>query len=235
MVEFNDNGTVPTYTPIEYSKKRGGRTLNFKPDSLNRIFVITDMDSRAETKNPGNNPFTDVKEAEWYFPYVIQANQAGLMTGLNATYFGPNDKMSRAMAATVLYRMAGEPVTTDTQVFPDAPSGQWYSKAVKWASDNKVITGYKTGYFGPDDYVTREQLATMIYRYQQNVSGKSTSEKASLDKFPDRKNVNAFAKDAVQYCVSKGIITGSHGYLLPVDNATRAECAKMLLAARDTK
>ncbi len=164
---------------------------------------------------------------------MIKANEAGLMTGLYDTHFGPNDKMSRAMVATVLYRMAGSPAVTDKRVFPDAPAGQWYSKAVKWANEKKIITGYENGKFGPDDSVTREQLATMIYRYQHNVAGKDTSAKTSLDKFPDKKSVSGFAKNSIEYCVSKGIITGSHGYLLPVDTATRAECAKMLLVAKD--
>ena len=181
------------------------------------------------------NPFDDVKKGDWYYDWVVKSNAAGLMTGLNSTHFGPNDKMSRAMVATVLYRMAGSPNISDTQIFPDVPAGQWYSKAIKWANEKKVATGYENGKFGPDDNITREQLATMICRYQRNVAGKSTSDKASLDKFPDKKNVNDFARESVQYCVAKGIITGSHGHLLPVDNATRAECAKMLLVAKDAK
>ncbi len=181
------------------------------------------------------NPFDDVKKGDWYYDWVVKSNAAGLMTGLNSTHFGPNDKMSRAMVATVLYRMAGSPNISDTQIFPDVPAGQWYSKAIKWANEKKVATGYENGKFGPDDNITREQLATMICRYQRNVAGKSTSDKASLDKFPDKKNVNDFARESVQYCVAKGIITGSHGHLLPVDNATRAECSKMLLVAKDAK
>lgn len=207
----------------------------FNPSGLNRIFVITDMDSQMDESEIKENPFDDVKEGEWYYDYVVKANEAGLMTGLTSTHFGPNDKMSRAMVVTVLYRMAGSPNVSDTKIFPDVPTGQWYSKAVKWANQNKIVTGYENGQFGPNDNVTREQLATMIYRYQQNAAGKSTAEKDSLNAFPDKGNVSSFAKNSVQYCVAKGIITGSHGWLLPVDEATRAECAKMLLVAYNTK
>lgn len=238
MVEPSVSGYTdmnPTFTPIEYQKKRGGRTLVFNPSGLNRIFVITDMDSQMDESEIKENPFDDVKEGEWYYDYVVKANEAGLMTGLTSTHFGPNDKMSRAMVVTVLYRMAGSPNVSDTKIFPDVPTGQWYSKAVKWANQNKIVTGYENGQFGPNDNVTREQLATMIYRYQQNAAGKSTAEKDSLNAFPDKGNVSSFAKNSVQYCVAKGIITGSHGWLLPVDEATRAECAKMLLVAYNTK
>ena len=186
------------------------------------------------------NPFDDVKKGDWYYDWVVKSNAAGLMTGLNSTHFGPNDKMSRAMVVTVLYRMAGSPELWDDEedsnkpVFPDVPNGQWYTDAVKWANENKVVTGYDNGKFGPDDNVTREQLATMICRYQSKVAGKNISYRASLDKFPDKKNVNNFAKSSLEYCVAKGIISGSNGNLLPVDNATRAECAKMLLVAKNT-
>ena len=187
------------------------------------------------------NPFDDIKKSEWYYDWVTRANEAGLMTGLNSTHFGPNDKMTRAMVVTVLYRMAGSPQLYGSpehlkeQAYPDVPNGQWYTNAIKWAKGWGVATGYDNGKFGPDDHITREQLATMICRYQRNVARKRTSYYASLDKFPDKNNVNDFAKSSVQYCVARGIITGSNGYLLPTDNATRAECAKMLLVTNEIR
>ena len=190
----------------------------------------------SQIENLGN-PFYDIREGNWYYDWVLKANAAGLMTGLTSDCFGPNDKMSRAMVATVLYRMAGSPVMAETeieQIFPDVSNGGWYGTAVRWAYENKIITGYDNGKFGPDDNITREQLATMICRYQRNVAGKSISARASLDAFPDKNHVYSYAKASVQYCVAKGIITGSQGHLLPRDDATRAECAKMLLVARDT-
>ncbi len=182
-------------------------------------------------------PFTDVKKTDWFYNYVKEANEAGLMTGLNETVFGPNEQMSRGMVTMVIWRMAGAPkVTWSEQKFPDVKKGEWYADAVMWCYQNGVVGGYETGSFGPNDPITREQMAKMLRDYAKfaKLDYKST---ASLDKFKDKDKVSGFAKEPVAWAYAKGILTGANGEteLQPTRNATRAECAKMLLVASKIK
>ncbi len=114
-------------------------------------------------------------------------------------------------------------------MFPDVLEGAWYADAVIWANENGIITGYgTTGDFGPGDFINREQLATMLYRYAQT-QGYNVEDKADLSGYPDYRYVNDFAQEAMQWCAAKGIITGDNGNLSPQKSASRAECATMVM------
>ena len=171
--------------------------------------------------------FTDVPAGAWYAGAVQDVVANGLMQGVSGGLFAPDMTVSRAMVATVLYRMSGETYTGGS-AFPDVESGSWYAQAVGWASQAGVVTGYDTGIFAPNDPVTREQLAAMLYRYQSHMGG-STAGGSALDAYPDEGQVSAYARDAMSWAVGAGLIQGRDGGLLaPAGQSSRAELATIL-------
>lgn len=175
-------------------------------------------------------PFKDVSSSYWYYDTILEAYQSGLVYGTDSTHFSPNGKMSRAMVATVLWRMAGTPNVSGISGFSDVKNNLWYSKAITWASNLGIISGYGNGKFGPDDPITREQMAVMLRNYCLKYKKMNTTSTNNLTDFSDYKKVSSFAKSAVAWAVDKGIISGTETKKLnPKNNATRAECTKMLL------
>ena len=174
--------------------------------------------------------FTDVNKADWYYDSVSYVAGRGIMTGMRADYFGAAEKLSRGQFATVLYRMAGKPEVDYEDVFPDVKESDWFGVPVSWAAENGVVTGYANGKFGPADDITREQIAVMLYRYAE-YAGYDVSEKDDLSKYPDKKNVSSWAKDAMEWAVGADIIQGQDGgkALDPQGKASRAECATMVM------
>jgi len=180
-------------------------------------------------KGPGQGSgYVDVPEGVWYEEAVEYVRDQGIMFGMNDTYFGAAEFLERSHFVTMIYRMAGEPKTQFDFKFPDVPDGTFYSLPVTWASDKGIITGYLNGMFGPTNRMTREELATMIYRYAKS-KGIDVSEKAELDKFPDYGSVTDFAQEAVSWAVEKGIITGDQGKIQPQKGASRADTATMIM------
>lgn len=174
-------------------------------------------------------PYTDVVKGSWYYEYVQGMYNKGWMTGLNETTFGPEVVLSRAQFAVILHRMNDEPAVSYTGVYPDVVNGTWYTDAVLWARSAGTILGYENGYFGPADYITREQMALIMYRYAQ-YKGYSVSGKSDLSSYSDSAKVSSFAKEAMQWAVGQGIITGKDGkYLDPQGNANRAESATIIM------
>ena len=172
------------------------------------------------------NPFLDVTEGDWYYNAVAYCYSNQFFQGVSATRFDPKSTMTRAMFATVLYRMAGEPEVTGENPFSDVESGKWYTDAVIWAAGKKIIEGYGSGVFGTNDPVTREQMATIFWRYQ----GKPTVKNADLTAFSDTDKISAWARDAFEWAVSTGVINGKgNGILDPKGNATRAEVAQIAM------
>lgn len=173
--------------------------------------------------------FEDVPEGAWYYDNVEYVFKHELMSGLNDTTFGPNDPLARAQFATIMYRKEGKPEVSYTNRFKDVSDGNWYTDAIMWASDAGVVTGYSNGNFGPGDKINREQMAVMMYRYA-NGKGYDVSASVALNSYQDGNCVSGFAKQAMQWCVAEGIITGKNNgtQLDPQGNATRAECATII-------
>ena len=147
------------------------------------------------------------------------------MSGYGNGIFGPADQLARAQFATILYRIAGEPEVEFKNQFPDVQKNDWYADAVIWAYQNGIITGYTdTGMFGSSDNITREQLATILYRYTKSKGIDVTSDE-DLSDFPDASAVSGFADDAMKWAVSKELIKGDKGRLNPQGNTNRAEAA----------
>ena len=180
-------------------------------------------------------PFVDVAEGDWYYDAVTDVYDAGLMTGIDETHFAPNQKLARAQFALILYRLNNSPKVDGKSPFKDVADGDWYTDAVIWANKKGIITGYTdTGLFGPGDDITREQLVVMMYRYQKSISDVK-AESVDLSDFKDGAKVSAFAKEAMEWAVGTGVISGKdNGTVLdPQGTATRAECATIIIRMLD--
>ncbi|CAM4343261.1 hypothetical protein FHS16_002530 [Paenibacillus endophyticus] len=173
-------------------------------------------------------PFTDIAHDDWFYVSVRYAYNEGLFTGTSETNFSPSGKMSRAMLATVLYRMENQPNVEFANVFSDVQSDRWYSDAIIWANQSKIVNGYGKGLFAPNDAITREQIAVMLYRYANGKGFDLQTEISNLS-FKDANEISDFAKESITWAVSKGIMKGNSDMTLnPSGLATRAEVATML-------
>lgn len=171
----------------------------------------------------GVSGFSDVPQTSWFADAVKYVSENKLMNGTSTTAFSPNENMSRAMLATVLYRMSGETAEADSS-FGDVSSSAYYAAAVNWASSKGIVNGTGADAFSPGASITREQLAAMLYRYAGE-----PSVSADLSAYTDAVSISPYAEKAVEWCVAKGILNGkSATRLAPQDTATRAECAAML-------
>ena len=182
--------------------------------------------------------FSDVSSADWFYEEVYNVYSSGLMDGVSDTAFDPNGAVTRAMAVTILYRLAGEPDMPEANwgyPYADVDAGSWYATAVYWARMNGIVNGTSEETFSPDTAVTREQLAAMLYRYAV-FSKADTSIKGGLDSFSDAASISGWARDAAAWCVGAGIITGSgQNQFDPLSGATRAQLAAMLVRFSELK
>ena len=169
------------------------------------------------------NSFTDVRSTDWFSDAVSYVQERGLMSGTSATNFSPNEPTTRAMLVTVLYRAAGQPETTGQSSFADVLARDYFANAVAWASENNIVTGYSRTRFGSNDPVSREQIATLLWRYAGSPSA------GSAQNFSDRNQISDYAADAVNWARANGIVNGRPGNRFdPKANATRAEVATIL-------
>ena len=168
--------------------------------------------------------YEDASLSAWYHDGVHYCLERGLMVGTDSTHFSPSMTASRAMIASILWRMEGEPEAEATQPFSDVANGRWYTRAVAWAAEAGVIKGYGGGRFGPNDPITREQLASLLWRY----AGSPPASDLPLN-FTDAGEASGYARDALRWAVEQGILTGKGGGVLdPRGKASRAEVAQML-------
>ena len=174
------------------------------------------------------NGFTDLDPNAWYHDGVHFCLENGFMIGMGDGRFDPDGATTRAMIVTVLYRVEGKPAVTGGSPFGDVATGAWYTDAVIWAAANGIVNGYEDGTFHPDDAITREQLAAILYRYAQSKGqGFQGLWSFPLD-FPDAGEVSEWADEAMHWMVMNGVVGGKDGRLLPGGNASRAETATML-------
>ncbi len=196
---------------------------------------LTPSDTECEYGQAcGSLTFTDMPEiGNWAHAGIDFVVEKGLFNGMSKDTFAPDKTMTRAMLVTVLWRSAGEP-EAETADFTDVPGDQWYSEAVAWAAEQGVVTGYTDGTFRPDHQITREQLATILYRFTK-LTEMDPADRGDLDVFPDREDVQSYAEEALQWAVGKGLVNGiydSHTeqtYLRPRGSATRAQVATILM------
>ena len=181
----------------------------------------------------GGAPFTDVPEDAWYKEAVDYVYANGLMSGTSATTFAPSTQLSRAMMVQILYNLEDRPAAAESAAFTDVAADAWYADAVNWAAGEGIVSGYGNGKFGPDDLITREQMANMLYYYAQWAGLEPSAGADALQGFQDAGQVSSWASDAVSWAVSSGLISGTGNQTLaPTATATRAEVAQIMMAFR---
>ena len=229
--EIGNETVVPVTTKVEV--KDGELKYDIPATSFSVIKVKYSESGEDPVDPPIDKelPFIDVQKTDWHYSAVQYNYFAGIMTGLDDKHFGPNDSLARAQFALILYRMNDTPDVEYKPVFPDVQDGIWYTDAILWAADTKVVTGYTdSGMFGPADKINREQMAVMMYRYAKYKEYQSDAP-ADISGYKDSGKVNTFAKEAMEWAVGNGIISGKDGgtVLDPQGNATRAECATIIM------
>ena len=193
--------------------------------TVSAAFVSEDQGEAAEEPLP----FSDVADSAWYTQAVAYVYRQGLMSGTAQDQFSPDLTTNRAMLVTILYRLAGSPAVDGGSAFTDVSGGDWYASGVAWASANGIVTGYGDGRFGPNDPITREQMAAILYRYA-GFAGQSTAGQADLSGYTDAGQVSPYAAEPMGWAVDQGLITGvSAGTLAPGGSATRAQVATILM------
>ena len=214
-----------SYDPV---KKR----VNWKTDHLS-LYMIDYDEALAELCDGGEGcpsaKFIDIDPNAWYHEALDYAIENGLMDGYGNDYFGPNDNLSRGMLAQILYTMENRPTVIGDMPFTDVADGKYYVDAIKWAQQNGIVGGYGGGLFGPDDPITREQLATILWRYAKYKGyDVSVGESTNILSYEDAFTISEYAIPAIQWACGDGVMQGSDGYLDPKGSATRAHVAQML-------
>lgn len=220
----------------QYAPTKSGATFEgwYADKDLTKKITSVKLDANTTvyakwTESPVSGlPFGDVKSADWFYNDVKYVYEKGMMAGTAADVFAPNTTTTRAMIVTILYRLEGSPAVTGTNAFVDVPAGQWYTDAVNWAAANQIVKGTSATTFAPNDSITREQMAAILYRYAQ-YKGYDVTKKADLSGYSDNSQVSAYAKDALAWANAAKLINGvTNTTLAPQGNATRAQVSAIL-------
>lgn len=212
-----------TWTPLK--ARLEGNYITFETDHFS-LYSVVNKDKGMTTYS--KLPFSDVRIADWFYNDVKYVYEKGMMAGTAADMFAPNATTTRAMIVTILYRLEGSPAVTGTSAFVDVPAGQWYTDAVNWAAANQIVKGTSATTFAPNDSITREQMAAILYRYAQ-YKGYDVTKKADLSGYSDNSQVSAYAKDALAWANAAKLINGvTNTTLAPQGNATRAQVSAIL-------
>jgi len=173
--------------------------------------------------------FTDVDQTQWYHEGIDFVVENGMMQGIGNNKFDPHGATSRAMIVTILYRLEGQPKVNSENPFDDVQNGTWYTDAVIWAAANGIVNGYGDGKFGPDDDITREQMARIMYNYAE-FKGYDVSARASLGSFTDVDKISSWASEEMKWAVSVGLINGmGDGIVAPQGEAERCQVAAIFM------
>lgn len=257
---IKDGTAKDAYGTITIAPKQAkqGKTVNIipKPDKGYEVDTITVLDAngkelavteknghysfimpactvtvKATFRETGNQfPFQDVKPGDWFYEVVRYVYEHGLMQGIGDAVFCPGGFTTRGMIVTILWNLEGRPTTAGSMPFTDVPEDAYCAQAVKWASENGIVSGFEDGKFRPGDPVKREQMAAILFNYARfkgyDVSG---HENADFSGFKDISEMSAYAFHAMQWCAGNGVICGKGGGILdPRGKATRGQTAKML-------
>lgn len=202
-------------------------TVTFKEEG--KTTEDTDKEEDKDDEETTELNFTDVKESDWFFKGVEYVVDKGIMSGVSENQFDPSGKLTRAMLVQMLYNMESRPACDAENAFMDVPVGQWYTDAVIWANDAKIVSGMGEGLFAPNMEITREQMVAMLYNYAK-YRGYDVTASADLSAFADTASVSAWAQPAMQWAVAEGYISGmGDSQLAPQGTATRAEIASVIM------
>ena len=204
-------------------------TVTFKEEGKTTEDTDKEEDKDDETTETTKLNFTDVKETDWFFKGVEYVVDKGVMSGVSENEFAPSGKLTRAMLVQMLYNMESRPACGAENAFMDVPVGQWYTDAVIWANDAKIVSGMGEGLFAPNMEITREQMVAMLYNYAK-YRGYDVTASADLSAFADNASVSTWAQPAMQWAVAEGYISGmGDNQLAPQGTATRAEIASVIM------
>lgn len=204
-------------------------TVTFKEEGKTTEDTDKEEGKDEETTETTKLNFTDVKESDWFFKGVEYVVDKGIMSGVSENEFAPAGKLTRAMLVQMLYNMESRPACDAENAFIDVPVGQWYTDAVIWANDAKIVSGMGEGLFAPNMEITREQMVAMLYNYAK-YKGYDVTASADLSTFADNASVSAWAQPAMQWAVAEGYISGmGDNQLAPQGTATRAEIASVIM------
>lgn len=204
-------------------------TVTFKEEGKTTEDTDKEEDKDDESTETTKLNFTDVKETDWFFKGVEYVVDKGVMSGVSENQFDPSGKLTRAMLVQMLYNMESRPACDAENAFMDVPVGQWYTDAVIWANDEKIVSGMGEGLFAPNMEITREQMVAMLYNYAK-YKGYDVTASADLSAFADTASVSAWAQPAMQWAVAEGYISGmGDSQLAPQGTATRAEIASVIM------
>lgn len=214
---------------LSLTRQKDGTYTFTMPAAKVTVSAVFTPKSQAEGEGEEPLPFADVASDAWYVQAVAYVYRQGLMSGTAQNQFSPDLTTNRAMLVTILYRLAGSPAVNGGSAFTDVASGDWFASGVAWASANGIVTGYGDGRFGPNDPITREQMAAILYRYA-GFAGQSTAGQADLSGYADAGRISPYAAASMGWAVDRGLITGvSAGTLAPGGSATRAQVATILM------
>ena len=226
---FRMNNATGKYDEITYTLDTPTYVTTVESGPVVNPTQPTQPTEPSKPEQPGKTTYVDVVSGSWYEEAVNYVTEKGLFNGTSATTFGPNDSTSRAMLATVIHRLAGTPAAPAV-TFKDVAAGKWYTDGIAWSAANGVVNGYSAEQFGPMDNITREQLATMLYRYAVKCGyDVSVGEATNILSYTDAADVSEFAVAAMQWAVGSGVVQGSGSALSPKAPASRAEVAMMLM------
>ena len=190
--------------------------------------AVTVKAAFSEKPDESKLPFTDVAENAWYYDAVVYVYENGMMTGTNdGTTFSPAMSLTRGMMAQVMFNLE-KGTAPATGSFTDVAADAWYADAVNWAAANGIVGGYGNGKFGPEDSITREQMAVLLYNYAK-FKGYDMTATTDLTAFSDDEKVSDWAEYAMKWAVAEGLINGSNNALNPLGTASRAEVAQILM------
>ncbi len=226
FVHTGDGGGVDGMATEQglYALAAAKRAMN----GMNTLYDMTPEEGDEPVPDIPDISFSDVSKDDWFYDDVAFAVHKGLFGGVGDGRFAPLSPMTREMLATVLYRLDGEPAVSGGSSFGDAAAGQWYTDAVIWANRNKIIEGYPDTKFGVGDNVTREQMALMLMRYAV-YKGYDTSAAADLRGYGDAGQISSYAREAMEWAVAEGLLTGKDGGVLdPGGSAARCEVAAVI-------
>ena len=235
-VTYNPTDTTDSKTVTWTSSKTSvanvdsnGNIKAVSPGSATITAVVGNKTAKCTVTVVSGVPFKDVPYGSWYYNAVKFVYDNNIIKGYDSNTFAPDDKLTRGMIVTILWRMEGSPKNDGKSKFTDVNSSEWYAMATKWAADNGIVRGYAgTTKFGPNDNIIRQDLAGILRNYAK-LKGKNVNVTSDLSKFSDYKSIDSYANASMQWAVGKGVITGNaNGTLNPKGTATRAEAAAMI-------
>lgn len=224
---YQINGKTPMVGIDAYGMEGGDKLLFYYVADYTKEDAGGSLSGGGQTKEL---PFTDVVDTSWFYAAVQYVWEKGLMTGMDDKTFSPESTTTRAQLVTILWQLAGCPDSESSAAYSDTQASAWYAKAVAWAGANGIVSGYADGSFGPDDAVTREQFAAILYRYAQSLGEGFTGSWYFLLDYSDAQQISAWADEAMHWCVMKGILSGTGADTLsPGMSTTRGQMAVMLM------